>query len=212
MIDINNWPSWILLFVFFFLPGFVSLKVWSLFYRQGKIEYNVFLYDCLFFSVTNLGILSPIVVPFLMYVDVKSHPALVGLFILLYSFVAPMLWPCCWHWLINRKLVYKFLELPYPTAWDYFIHQRKCCFVLIHLKDDNMIGGYYGRNSYASTSPDEQSIYLERVFKVNADGTFAEEVPDSFGLVISKTDYKYIEFFYESQEQKNGQGRDKQER
>ena len=65
----------------------------------------------------------------------------------------------------------------------------------IHLKDDAIIGGYYGQNSYASTSPDEQSVYLEKVYKINPDGTFGEEIQDSYGLVISKDDYKYIEFF-----------------
>lgn len=72
--------------------------------------------------------------------------------------------------------------------------------MLIHLKDDSMIGGYYGQNSYASTSPDEQSVYLEKVYKIKPDGTFGEQIQDSFGLVISKDDYKYIEFFYEGKD------------
>jgi len=72
--------------------------------------------------------------------------------------------------------------------------------MLIHLKDDSMIGGYYGQNSYASSSIDEESIYLEKVYKIKPDGTFGEEIQDSFGLVISKDNYKYIEFFYEDQE------------
>jgi len=72
--------------------------------------------------------------------------------------------------------------------------------MLIHLKDDSMIGGYYGTNSYASTSPDERSVYLEKVYKINSDGTFGQEIQDSFGLVISKDDYKYIEFFYEGKD------------
>jgi hypothetical protein len=87
----------------------------------------------------------------------------------------------------------------YPTGWDYFVHQRRSCFMIIHLKDDNMIGGYYGENSYTSTFPNEPSIYLEKAFKINPDGTFGSEIADSFGLVISKEDFKYIEFFYEKE-------------
>jgi hypothetical protein len=75
---------------------------------------------------------------------------------------------------------------------------------LIHLNDDNMIGGYYGLNSYVSTSPDEPSIYLEKAFKINPDGSFGEEIADSFGLVISKEDFKYTEFF--NDDERSGKG------
>jgi len=63
-----------------------------------------------------------------------------------------------------------------------------------------MIGGYYGQDSYASTPPDEPSMYLERVYKIKPDGTFGEEIKDSSGMVISKGDFKYVEFFYETKE------------
>jgi len=190
----------ILLFVFFFLPGFVSLKIWSLFHRRKEVSQHALIYDCVFFSIVNFALLSPIAIPFFVYGWYKIHPLLLALFILLYSLVAPVFWPFLWSFLINKKCLYRFFQLPYATSWDYFVHQRKSCFMLIHLKDDSMIGGYYGQNSYASTSPDEQSVYLEKVYKIKPDGTFGEQIQDSFGLVISKDDYKYIEFFYEGKD------------
>jgi len=189
--------SSILLFVFFFLPGFVSLKVWSLFFRQKKADGKSLTYDCIFFSIVNFGLLSPVSLPFFISGWYKDHPVLTGFFVLFYCVVAPTLWPILWKFLINKKFMYRFIQLPYPTAWDYFVGQRKSCFMLVHLNDDSMIGGHYGENSYASTWPDPPSIYLEKVFKVKPDGTFGEEIADSFGLVLSKEDYKYIEFFYE---------------
>jgi hypothetical protein len=190
----------ILLLVFFFLPGFVSLKIWSLFHGRKEVSQHALIYDCVFFSIVNFALLSPIAIPFFVYGWYKIHPVFLALFILLFSLVAPVLWPFLWGFLISKKWIYRFFQLPYPTAWDYFVYQRKTCFMLIHLKDDSMVGGHYGLNSYASTSPDEQSIYLEKVYKINPDGTFGEQIQDSFGLVISKDNYKYIEFFYEAQE------------
>jgi len=190
----------ILIFVFFFLPGFVSLKIWSLFHIKKEASQHALIYDCVFFSIVNFALLSPIAIPFFVYGWYKINIFLLVLFILLYCLAAPVFWPFLWHFLINKKFLYRFFQLPYSTAWDYFIHQRKSCFMLIHLKDDSMIGGYYGQNSYASSSIDEESIYLEKVYKIKPDGTFGEEIQDSFGLVISKDNYKYIEFFYEDQE------------
>lgn len=194
--ELNSIP----LFIFFFFPGFVSLKIWSLFHGRKELSQHALIYDCIFFSIVNFALLSPITIPFFVYGWYKNHPFWLAIFILFYSLVAPFVWSILWRFLINKKCLYKFFQLPYNTAWDYFFLQRKSCFMLIHLKDDNMIGGYYGENSYASTYPDEQSVYLEKVYKINPDGTFGKEIQDSFGLVISKDDCKYIEFFYESQE------------
>jgi len=191
--DLNS----IVLSIFFFLPGFVSLKIWSLFHGRKTPPQHALIYDSLFFSIVNFALLSPIAVPFVAYRWYNVHPFLLVLFILLYCLAAPAFWPFLWQFLINKKSLYRFFQLPYPTAWDYFFHQRKSCFVLIHLKDDNMVGGYYGPNSYVSTSPDEGSIYLEKVYKIRPDGTFGEQIHDSYGLVIFKEDFNYIELFYE---------------
>jgi len=57
----------ILLFVFFFLPGFVSLKIWSLFHRRKEVSQHALIYDCVFFSIVNFSLLSPIAIPFFVY-------------------------------------------------------------------------------------------------------------------------------------------------
>ena len=132
----------IFIIVFFFLPGFVSLKIWSLFHIRKEVSHQVLIYDCVFFSIVNFAILSPIAVPFWIYGWYKINSFLLGLFILLYCLVAPVIWPILWQFLINMKCLYRFFQLPYSTAWDYFIYKRKSCFMLIHLHDGNMIGGY----------------------------------------------------------------------
>ena len=196
--ELNNFDS-IFLFILFLFPGFVSLKTWTLFHKNKETAKETLILDCVFFSIINFGLLSPIAIPFLVHGWYEVSAFITGIFILIYFVIAPASWPFIWKFLRNHKFVYKYIQLVYPTAWDYFVHKRKSCFVIIHLNDDSMIGGYYGKDSYTSTFPDEPSIYLEKSFKINTNGTFGEEIPDSFGLVISKSDFKFLEFFYEKE-------------
>jgi hypothetical protein len=190
----------IFLFIFFFFPGFVSLKIWQLFYDSKQQEKEKLIFDCIFLSIINFGFLAPLSI-YLYKWDWPNHPVWTGLFVLLYCIIGPIIWPCLWHWLRNKKYIYKYIDLAYPSAWDYFVHQKQSCFMIIHLKDDSMIGGYFGENSYASAYSDKNSIYLEKAYKINPDGTFGEQITDSFGLVISEDNYKFIEFFHERKDE-----------
>ena len=89
----------------------------------------------------------------------------------------------------------KNLQIPYPTAWDYFFDKRELTFLLIHLLDGKMIGGYYGPNSYAGDFPNDGDIYLEAVYSVDDDGKFCDPVENTKGLLIRRDQYSYIEFF-----------------
>ncbi len=58
-----------------------------------------------------------------------------------------------------------------------------------------MIGGFFGEGSYATAYPDEGNIYLKAVYNMNNDGTFSDPVELTKGLLITKDQYTYIEFF-----------------
>jgi hypothetical protein len=88
------------------------------------------------------------------------------------------------------------LLLPHLTAWDYYFHKRVQCFVLIHLKDGNFIGGLYASNSFATAFPRNGDIYIELVYRVNkADKSFGEAIEGSNGAIVRASDYTIIEFF-----------------
>ena len=57
-----------------------------------------------------------------------------------------------------------------------FFDKRKPIFILFHLKDGRMIGGYFGPDSYATAYPGEGDIYVQAVCKVNDDGTFSDPI------------------------------------
>ena len=51
-----------------------------------------------------------------------------------------------------------------PTAWDWFFSQRPKSLLLVYMKNGTEVIGYFGENSYATSFPNDGSIYLERVY------------------------------------------------
>ncbi len=67
--------------------------------------------------------------------------------------------------------------------------------MLVHLKGGRIIAGYYGPNSFASSFPQDQDIYLEEVWKVNNKGEFISKIGETKGILLSSDGIDYIEFF-----------------
>jgi len=182
----------LLLFFVFILPGLISMKVYRLVLPTTKINWNTALIEGLFFSSVTFLILAPFVYPIINsnwadFLKIISSSIL----ILIASIGLPFLFK---YLLTNTPLSEK-LNLPYPKAWDYFFDLRKPCFLLIHLNNDKLIGGYYGINSYATSFPNQGDLYLEAVYKVDENGNFKNPIEDSNGLLITKDQYEYIEIF-----------------
>ena len=58
-----------------------------------------------------------------------------------------------------------------------------------------MIGGIYDTNSFASACPEEEQIYLEKVWKLDHGGKFKEPIDRSQGMIILKDEILSIELF-----------------
>jgi len=67
--------------------------------------------------------------------------------------------------------------------------------MLIHLNDGNMVGGFFGEGSYATSFPDDGDLYLKAVYSIKENGEFGEPIEDTKGLLIRKDQYSYIELF-----------------
>jgi hypothetical protein len=84
---------------------------------------------------------------------------------------------------------------PIPKAWDQYFGQKRSGFVIATFKDGDKIGGYFGPNSFASSFPHDEDLYIERVCKVDPEtGQFIRFVPKSDGVLIHRSDCKMIEF------------------
>lgn len=169
------------------------MKIYRLILPSADIDWKTALTEGLFFSSVTLLILFPAIWPILSagYSD-STKIVLCSVLILFTSIALPFLLK---HALTKTRLS-EVLNLPYPTAWDYFFDLREPCFLLIHLNSGRLIGGYYGTHSYATSFPNEGDIYLERVYQVEEDGTFGNVIEDSHGLLLTRDQYKYIEIFH----------------
>jgi hypothetical protein len=82
-----------------------------------------------------------------------------------------------------------------PTAWDFLFSQRSAFWVLFHLRNGQRIGGFFGRESYASSYPIDAEIYVENVWRVDENGRFAENVEGNAGMIIRYADCHMMEFY-----------------
>lgn len=182
----------LLLFFVFVLPGLISMKVYRLILPSADVDWKTALIEGLFFSSVTLLLLLPVI--YLLFSTNWSDSLKIiisSILILIASIGLPFLL----KYLLTKSRLSEILNLPYPTAWDYFFDLREPCFLLIHLNNGKLIGGYYGLNSYATSFPNQGDVYLEVVYKVKEDGTFEEAIEDSYGLLLTKDQYQYIEIF-----------------
>ena len=55
--------------------------------------------------------------------------------------------------------------------------------------------------SFASSYPSDEDLYLEQVWQTTSDGAFVEPIPDSGGALVSRSECEYIQFIKLSREE-----------
>jgi hypothetical protein len=183
------------LFVAFVWPGLLAVNVYRLIVPGPRIDWKESVSQGVFFTVINYILTFPIA----LYVVRTEHLAtqayrywLALAFVLL---VFPILLPFGWTWLLRRRWVQAIVQSPYATSWDWYFARRQPVFLLIHLADGSLVGGYWGERSHASSYPEHGDLYLRSVYKVNEEGHFEGPVDGTDGLLIRKDQYSYIELF-----------------
>ncbi|WP_034486860.1 DUF6338 family protein [Actinomadura oligospora] len=80
-----------------------------------------------------------------------------------------------------------------PTAWDQMFRKQGSCFVRVRMKDGSWAGGWYGKDSYATSYPHPQELYLESAWMMDGEGAFLRRVDGSGGLFVRSADTDYLE-------------------
>ena len=179
------------LFLVFFVPGFVSLKVFDLLVPGDPRDFSKATFDAVAYSCLNFAVLSWFIVQL-------THPALPSwafyLFLLIIFLLAPALWPVLLVWLRKQRITTRLIVNPNPKVWDCVFEQRKSYWVLVHLKDGRRIGGRYSSNSFASNSPAAPEIYLEELWNLDEEGAFTTKVHATNGILILGSEILAVEF------------------
>jgi len=200
-------PDKLIWVIIFLVPGFVASRIYALRCPSQKLDWDKAVLEFLAYSLFNLIGSFWLVMPIL-----KTTPeewvgwqlSLVGLWV---CFVSPTFLALVWSWLRTRSWIHHKLGMdhPVPRGWDYFLLHNRHFWVLFHLKEGKLLGGYFGERSFASTYPQEPEIYVEQVWRVDEEGHFVEMVSGTLGAVLRQTDWERIEF-QEIQYEENSNG------
>lgn len=180
------------IFILLVVPGLISMHVWRLLIATPQVEWASAALEAAFYGALNFALTLPLII--LIHQDgfPQRHPYIYAGLGLVVLFVAPIVWPLLLKLLLNTPVM-RGLQLPYPTAWDFFFEQRLPVFVLITLQNGRMIGGLFGPESYAASYPRDGDIYLECMYHVNSNGVFGQPVAGSRGVLVRKEEYSHIE-------------------
>jgi hypothetical protein len=192
----NLTPNAWLLILFTVVPGFVANRVYSLWCPGQKQDWEKALLEPLTWSAVNLVFWGWLVVQVLQ-TPFERLDGWLSVIIAVVCVVSPTVLASAWYFFRKWKWTHQRLgwDHPTPRGWDFFLHQYRNFFVLFHLKDKRMVGGYFGACSYASTYPQDPEIYVEQIWRVDQEsGEFLEPVDGSCGSVIRQSEWERIDF------------------
>jgi hypothetical protein len=75
---------------------------------------------------------------------------------------------------------------PIRKPWDYVFGKREPFWVIVHLHNGQRIGGRFDVQSFASSDPADEQIYLEADWVLDEQGRFLRPVERSRGIIIMK--------------------------
>lgn len=84
--------------------------------------------------------------------------------VFLIVFVSPILLTVVYHRIRTSDFLSGEVVHPSPTGWDWFFGQApRRNWILFHMKSGEVVGGFYGERSSASSYPTPQQVYVEEV-------------------------------------------------
>lgn len=93
---------------------------------------------------------------------------------------------------------------PARQAWDWKFSRQDEQWVLVTLKNGDTITGFYGKESFSASTPDERDIYIQWIYDTDAKGT--SPTPQEKGVYIGAGEISTIEFWpFSNSEESNGQ-------
>jgi hypothetical protein len=179
------------LFIVIVAPGFISLKIWRLIHPSRYVSFADSLYEAVFYGVFNYFIIVTWFPPLMAGV----HTTLGIIAYVISLVIVPVLLPFAWKGILNRKIVKNITINPIPRAWDNFFIRKIPCFMLIHLKAGQIIGGLYAFESAASSYPEAEDLYLQEVWEIDNNSKFIKPIEGTMGLLVNYNTVDYIELF-----------------
>ena len=182
--------EYILAFATFILPGFLIMKIIRLKVPNKDFLLKDMLFEAFSYSLLNLSLFGWM--PYwLLSSNYIAWSIVAFIFILV---ISPIILATGYIKIVSSKIFAKHFDIQMPTAWDWYFSQRPNAMLLVKMKDGSEITGYFGATSYATSYPNDGSIYLEKVYIKDEDANLIL-VENSNGILIAKDQYTTIEFY-----------------
>lgn len=185
-------PNSLLLFILFFMPGFVAMKIYDLLIPNETRSAPAYVFDAVAYSTINFIITWPLAWLILHY-SMQNFITIffIGLVVLV---LTPVLIACAYVKLLSSRFLRGHTRGLVKRPWDIVFHRNTGLWVLVHLKNGKHVAGIYSSASAVSYFPHEEQIYLEKVLGFHPDGT-TYSVPDTKGVIIMGSEISMIELF-----------------
>jgi hypothetical protein len=181
-----------------FLPGFISLKLHRFLERRAGSATEAII-DVVGFSLLNALVLFwPIYLNGALLADEKPYWPAIAANAGLACIVGPTIWPLLLRVVERYGLRGGWLLGEQKTAFDAYFSTNEPCWVIVHLKDGARIAGYFGGESYASAHPHSGDFYLQELWNLDSEGIFDGPIANSKGAIFHRSDYVWLEFFWDS--------------
>lgn len=177
------------------MPGFISIKAYELFFPAQRIESSKKVIDAVTYSCINYALLFwPI-----LYVEKTGINETFQFGYFFFYMCVLFIFPVFWVWLWKKiRTSQRFQNsAPHPTEkpWDFVFNKREPYWVIVTLKNGNKLGGSYDSNSFSSSFPAEEQLYLEECWVINEDEGFERKRESSKGVIILSSEMVSIELF-----------------
>ena len=182
--------EYILAFATFVLPGFLIMKIIRLKVPNKDFLLKDMLFEAFSYSLLNLSIFGWI--PYLLLSNNNIGWSIVAFIVILV--ISPIVLATGYIKIVSSKFFAKHFDIQMPTAWDWYFSQRPNSILLVKMKDGSEIIGYFGETSYATSYPNDGSIYIEKVYMKDENNNL-KIVENSNGILIAKDQYTTIEFY-----------------
>jgi hypothetical protein len=190
----NIWDeNKLFLFIAFVVPGFIAIKIYDLISPSRPVDSSKKIIDAVSYSCINYALLfGPIYL--IETTDINtSHPILYAGFYMFVLFLFPVTIVFFWKFLREMEWVQGFAPHPTTKPWDFVFAQRETYWIVVTIKNGDKIGGMYGPNSFASSAPAEEQIYLEEQWLLNEEGGFERAVEQTSGIIILSSEILSVE-------------------
>ena len=190
--------------VAFVIPGSIVTSITRRVIPKGENEYNTKILEYFIYSFFNFFIWSILIYNIYSNIDCwKEHYVLLWLMMFIIIFLSPTVIALVIIFIAQKDVIKKICTHfnlasvdTEPSAWDFKFKNICSEWVIVTLKDDNIIAGFLGSDSYISQNEKERDIYINEVFEIDKNNKWTKK-KNTDGILIKAEEIKSIEFFKE---------------